>query len=150
MRTLVLPIAVTFAFVSGACASSHLRSQEADSIRFVEHDGDAQIHVDEVGEDQLRFRWLSPLSGERDDCTLAGIASAVSATDADPEMRDGPEGETFAGREYWHAPDTHCMLSLVVELEPTRWLQVERFDCVDGKGCLPTATRVFRRTESSD
>lgn len=119
-------------------------------MHFVEHDGDAQIQVDEVGEDQLRFRWLSPLAGERDDCTLAGIAAAVSATDADPEMRDGPEGEMFAAREYFHAPDTHCMLSLVVELEPTRWLQVERFDCVDGKGCVPTVTRVFRRTESSD
>lgn len=119
-------------------------------LEFAELDGVNLIELFHLSEAQLRFRWLTPLAGELTDCAREGLARAIAPPSADPEIEDVPDGEVFAGREYWHASDTDCMLSLVVELEPTRWLQVERLDCTQGEGCAPTATRLFRRSGSGD
>ncbi len=119
-------------------------------LQFVEAGGAARIEVFALDEAQLRFRWLAPMSRDRIGCDGNGEASAIAPPFADPEIEDGPDGEVFAGREYWHATDTGCMLSLVIELEPARWLRVKRLDCTGGRGSVPTATGLFRRSGSAD
>ncbi len=112
--------------------------------------GGCALEISEVSEERLVFRWLAAMGRDRSDCDGHGEASASAPPFTDPEIKDGPDGEVFAGREYWHASDTDCMLSLVLELEPTRWLQVERLDCIEGKGCVPAATGLFQRSESGE
>lgn len=136
-----------------ACASAVAAGQRhatAGTLHFDGVGGDARIEVFALDETQLRFRWLAPLAGDLASCASEGEASAIAPSFADPEIEDGPDGEVFAGREYWHAPDTDCMLSLVIELEPARWLRVKRQDCTGGSSCVPTATGLFRRSGSVD
>lgn len=118
-------------------------------LQFVEAGGAARIEVFALDEAQLRFRWLAPLPGDRTGCASEGDASAIAPPLADPEIEDGPDGEVFAGREYWHAADTNCMLSIVVELEPTRLLLVTRLSCNAGTGCDDTAGALFMRKDSA-
>lgn len=140
----------SWAFLACASAVAAGQSHEtAGTLQFDEVGGDARIHVLDLDEAQLRFRWLDPLPGDRADCARNGVASAIAPPFADPEIEDGPDGEAFAGREYWHAADTDCMLSLVIELEPARWLRVERLDCAGGSGCVPTAAGLFQRSGSA-
>jgi hypothetical protein len=137
-----------FAFATSVTTG---QSQETvDTLQFAEVGGAARIEVFGLDETQLRFRWLDPLPDDRTGCASEGEASAIAPPFADPEIEDGPDGEAFAGREYWHAADTDCMLSLVVELEPTRWLQLKRLDCTGGSACVPTATGLFQRNGSDD
>jgi len=137
-----------FAFATSVTAGqSH---ETAGTPQFAEVGGAARIEVFGLDETQLRFRWLDPLPEDRTGCASEGEASSITPPFADPEIEDGPDGEVFAGREYWHAADTDCMLSLVVELEPTRWLQLKRLDCTGGGACVPTATGLFQRNGSDD
>ncbi len=133
-----------------ACASSAAARQSpetAGTLHFDEVGGDARIEVFALEEAQLRFRWLAPLPGDRTGCASEGEASAIAPPLADPEIEDGPDGEVFAGREYWHAADTDCMLSIVVELEATRLLLVTRLSCEAGTGCDDTAGALFMRKD---
>lgn len=118
-------------------------------LQFVEAGGAARIEVFALDEAQLRFRWLAPLPGDRTGCASEGDASAIAPPLADPEIEEGPDGEVFAGREYWHAADTDCMLSLVVELEPTRLLLVKRLSCQADTECVDTDGALFMRKDSA-
>lgn len=141
----------SWAFLACASAVAAGQSHEtAGTLQFVEAGGAARIEVFDLDEAQHRFRWLAPLPGDRTGCASEGEASAIAPPFADPEIEDGLDHEVFAGREYWHAPDTDCMLSLVVELEPTRWLQLKRLDCTGGSACVPTATDLFQRNGTDD
>lgn len=146
-----LPRLGAWAFLACAGAVAAGQSHDtADTLQFAEVGGAARIEVFGLDETQLRFRWLDPLPDDRTGCASEGEASAIAPPFADPEIEDGPDSEVFTGREYWHAADTDCMLSLVVELEPTRWLQLKRLDCTGGSTCVPTATGLFQRNGSDD
>lgn len=150
MRRMLAWVGMVIGASLGGCALAEPRQTSTSIAVFAEVDGPGRIELSELGEERLVFRWLAPMGRDRIDCDGHGEARAIAPPSADPEIEDGPDGEVFAGREYWHASDTDCMLSLVVELEPTRWLQVERLDCTQGEGCAPTATRLFRRSGSGD
>lgn len=139
-----------WAFLTCASAVAAGQGHEtAGTLQFGEAGGAARIEVFDLDEARLRFRWIAPLTGDRAGCASEGEARAIAPPLADPEIEDGPDGEPFAGREYRHAADTDCMLSLVIELEAARWLRVERLDCAGGSGCLPTAAGLFRRSGSA-
>ena len=143
-----LPRLGAWAFLACAGAVAAGQSQEtADTLQFAEVGGAARIEVFGLDETQLRFRWLDPLPDDRTGCASEGEASAIAPPFADPEIEDGPDGEAFAGREYWHAADTDCMLSLVVELEPTRLLLVKRLNCQADTECDDADGALFMRED---
>lgn len=131
----------------GGCALAETLQTATPSFVFAEIDGAGRIEISEVSEERLVFRWLAPMGTDRSDCARDGVASAIAPPSADPEIEDGPDGEMFAGREYWHAADTACMLSLVIELEPTRLLRVERLSCEAGADCDGKAGALFMRKD---
>ena len=132
----------------GGCALAEPLQTTGPSFVFAEIDGPGRIEISEVSEERLVFRWLATMNRDRSDCDGNGEASAIAPPLADPEIEDGPDGEVFAGREYWHASDTDCMLSLVVELEPTRLLLVTRLSCEAGTECDDAAGALFMRRDS--
>ena len=143
-----LPSLGAWAFLACAGAVAAGQSHEtAGTLQFDEVGGNARIQMLDLDEARLRFRWLVPLPDNRTGCAIEGEASAIAPPSADPEIEDGPDGEMFAGREYWHAADTACMLSLVIELEPTRLLRVERLSCEAGADCDGKAGALFMRKD---
>lgn len=147
MRRILAFVCIAIGASLGGCALAEPLQTAGPSFVFAEIDGPGRIEISQVSEERLLFRWLAPMDRDRSDCDGNGEASAIAPPFADPEIEDGPDGEAFAGREYWHAADTDCMLSIVVELEPTRLLLVERLSCEAGADCDGKAGALFMRKD---
>lgn len=149
MRRILALVCMAIGASLGGCALAEPLRTPTPSLVFAEIDGPGRIEISEVSEERLVFRWLAPMDRDRSDCDGNGEATAIAPPFADPEIEDGPDGEAFAGREYWHAADTDCMLSLVVELEPTRLLLVKRLSCQADTECDDTDGALFMREDSA-
>jgi hypothetical protein len=65
----------------------------------------------------------------------------------DPEIDVSPEGEAYASRDFMFEDESPCMLSLRVELPPSRWLRLQEFRC-EADDCTERAEWFLRAPES--
>jgi len=104
-------------------------AQQRDPLRFAAVNGGGALSLLHVSENALRFEIEPALASLSEDCVRSGTAVITADPSMDPEVDVSPEGEAYASRAFLFEGESPCMLSLRVELPPSRWLRVQEFRC---------------------
>ena len=110
------------------CAAA-ISAPRDDTLLFSEVDGPGAVRLVRESEFALRFQMASALTGLSEDCARNGTAMITADPSMDPEIDVSPEGEAYASRDFMFEDESSCMLSLRVELSPSRWLRLQEFRC---------------------
>ncbi len=103
--------------------------QPLNVLMFAEAEGPGQVALVHESEFALRFEMDAAPAGLTEDCARSGTAMITADPSMDPEVDVSPDGEAYASRDFMFEDDSPCMLSLRVELPPTRWLRLQEFRC---------------------
>lgn len=134
------PIIATATLVGIAAGAA---VQPLDVLLFAEVEGPGRIALVHESEFALRFQMDSAPKGLSEDCARNGTAMITADPTLDPEIDVSPEGEAYASRDFMFEDESSCMLSLRVELPPSRWLRLQEFRC-EANDCTERAEWFLR------
>jgi hypothetical protein len=112
----------------GGCAAATPAPKD-DTLSFSAVDGPGALRLVRESEFALRFAMDAAPAGLSEDCARSGTAMITADPTMDPEIDVSPEGEAYASRDFMFEDESPCMLSLRVELPPSRWLRLQEFRC---------------------